>query len=171
MNAPIELVILAFSGEARAEDVLKSLKQLRSDDDFKLLNAAVLVKDRQGRTTISETADMGAGGGALFGAITGALIGLLGGPAGAIVGATAGAVTGAVTAHAVDVGFSSEQLKAFQDSLPPGSSAIITLVEHTWVEKAVEVFQRYQGKLLRQPVNEDLVSRVRGDERSTPAND
>ena len=90
MTAPVTLFVKAFNDEDQADVVLKALKKLDRQKVFNILNAAVLVRDKKGRTKMKETQDIDAKRGSLFGAIAGGLLGLLGGPAGVIVGAAAG---------------------------------------------------------------------------------
>ena len=156
MDAPLELIVSVYDDERTAEQALADLKRVAKDGNLELKEAALLVKDGRGKVRMHETQDVGAGRGALFGAITGALIGLLAGPAGAVAGAVAGAATGGVTAAVVDMGFTKDQLEELRMSLPPGSSALVALIEHKWVEKLVKELERRRGKLFRHELAPDL---------------
>src|SRR5262249_28513912 len=68
--------------------------------------------------------------GARAGAIIGALIGVLGGPVGMAAGAAAGGGGGYLTGNAV--GIPREKINEIKDSMPPGSSAILAIVEERW---------------------------------------
>ena len=57
MSNPIELIIAAFQDENKAKEALKDLKQLDKQDIIDVINAAVLVKDQDGKASIKETAD------------------------------------------------------------------------------------------------------------------
>lgn len=164
-GAPVELVIAAFSDEEKADAALKSLRELQREDIVQILNAAVLVKNQKGRTRVHETQDVGAGGGAVFGAIVGALVGLLGGPAGAIVGAVAGAATGGVAASQIDMGFAEDALAEFKAAMPPGSSAIIALVYHEWVDRLVEALEDLGAELYRQALAAELAEQIARDQK------
>jgi uncharacterized membrane protein len=111
MDTPLELIITVYNDRKTAGQMLDHVKELTKNDNFKLVDAAVLEKDDKGKVHLHDTQDVGAGAGALFGAVTGGLLGLLAGPGGAVVGAVAGAATGGVTAALVDMGFSESQLK------------------------------------------------------------
>lgn len=166
----VELVVVAFDEEGRAAEVLQALKQLDKEDVIQLLNAAVIVKDREGKAAFKESEDVDAKHGALFGVIAGGLIGLVGGPAGVLAGAAAGAVTGGVAAHAIDLGFPDESLEDLQNSLLPGSSAIVALVEHRWVEQAVEALADFGGRLFRQALTDAVVAELTAEDE-TPGGD
>jgi uncharacterized membrane protein len=149
MDTPLELIVSVYNSQGTASDVLAQLKKMADDKYLEIRNAAVLVKDEDGHVHLKDDEDVGAGAGALFGAITGGLIGLLGGPAGAVVGAVAGAATGGVTASIIDMGYSNDQLKELQASMPANSSALIVLVQHKWIEDLVKELEKSRGKLFR----------------------
>jgi uncharacterized membrane protein len=161
---PVTLLVKAFSEEKQADEVLKSLKRLDRQGIFNIVNAAVLVRHENGRTSLRETEDVRAGRGALFGALAGGLIGLLGGPAGVIVGAAAGAATGSVAASAIDMGFADQYLKDIQEGLKPGTSAIIALVEHEWVERVIQELDQLEGQLFRQEIKAEIAAQLEATE-------
>jgi uncharacterized membrane protein len=164
-EAEIELVVVVFDEPGGAKEALKFLKQLKQEKSIVALrNAAVLVRDEQGQTSLSEMQDVDAKHGAIFGAITGGLMGLVAGPVGAIVGAAAGAATGRATAKRVDMGFSDKYLRDVQDKLQPGSSALVALVEHQWRSSAVEVLSHFVGgQLFRQALPDEIVAELIGN--------
>ncbi len=156
----VELMAKVFDEADKAQEVLKYLKQLQKKGTLKLRNAAVLVKGRDGKTSLKETADLDVKGGRLFGAVTGALIGLLGGPVGAVVGAAAGAGVGGLAAKKIDMGFSGEFLETFQERLQPGNSALIVLVEHESAEVLSEAWAEEEGVILQQALTDEMVERL-----------
>jgi uncharacterized membrane protein len=167
MIGPIELIVAAFSDEEKAGVVLKDLKALEKDGVILLVNAAVMVKDDKGKISVKETEDITGGKGALFGAIAGGLIGLLGGPVGVIIGAAAGAATGGVAANKIDMGFPDDMLKELESSLSPGTSAILALIQHQWVDAVVEELEKAGAKLFRQAIKEELASQLAEGEAKT----
>jgi uncharacterized membrane protein len=160
MIGPVELVVAAFTNEEKAEEVLKSLKNLQKEKVIFLVNAAVMTKDDKGKVSMKETQDVGAGKGAIFGAIAGGLVGLIGGPVGVVVGAAAGAATGGVAANRIDMGFPDDTLKELQETLTPGSSAIVALIQHEWVDRVVEELEKEQASLFRQSLKEEIVAQL-----------
>jgi uncharacterized membrane protein/uncharacterized small protein (DUF1192 family) len=173
MSASTELLVLAFAEEGKAQKAMQALQRLVDDGRISLRNAAVLVKNKEGRVSTKETGDVGLKQGALFGAIVGGLIGLVGGPVGAVVGAVAGATTGGVAAHAIDFGFPEEYLADLQVSLQPGSSALIVLVEKTWTDKIIENLTGFDGHIIRHILKEEVAAHLAAvgaiESDSTPA--
>ena len=157
---PIDFAVAAFEDQAKAGEVLKELQESQKAGAIRLLNAAVIVKDDNGKVRIRETEDVDAGRGALFGALAGGLIGLLGGPAGMLVGAAAGAAAGGAGAGLMDFGFKDEHLREFEEVLGRGDSALIALVEHEWVERLAEEVERFEGRLLRQAIKSELAAQL-----------
>jgi uncharacterized membrane protein len=157
MDKALELIISVYNDPDQAKATLKALRHEAGHDTFKIKDAAVITKDKEGHAHIHDSEDVKPGHGALFGAITGAVVGMMAGPAGVVVGAAAGAATGGVTAKALDFGFPDEQLKAIRAGLAPNSSALVVLVEHTWAEKLVHEMEKSTGKLYRHAVDPALV--------------
>lgn len=151
-----EFAVLVFDDDSTAAEAFDDLRQLQKDGIVKVLNAAVLVKDKKGKVSVKETENVDAKHGALFGAITGGLIGLFGGAPGVIVGAAAGAGTGGVAAELIDLGFPREFLRDLQDSLQPGSSALVVLVEPTWIDRVVKELEDLGGRLFRYELDVEL---------------
>ena len=158
MDKAYELVISVYQNEDQAKAELKALRHAAGHNTFEIKDAAVITKDKHGHAHVHDSEDVKAGHGALFGAISGAVVGMLGGPAGAMVGAVAGAATGGVTAKALDFGFPNDQLKALKADMSPNSSALVVLVEHTWVEQLAREMAKSNGKLYRHGIDPALVN-------------
>jgi len=166
MSELLELVVAAFEDEKQAGEALDQLKKLEKEQMIQICNAAVLSKNAKGKFLIRETEDVDERHGAAFGAITGGLIGLLGGPAGAIVGAAAGAAAGGLAAGKMDMGFDNDFLHQFSQDLQPGSSAIIALVRHEWMERMVEALEALKADIFHQALTEDISEQIQTDIKS-----
>jgi len=153
----VEFTEITFDNKSTADEALKELRQWHKSGVVKVFNAAVLVKDKQGKVSIKETEDVDAKRGGLFGAIVGGLIGLVGGAPGAIVGAVAGADMGGVAAQLINFGFPNEYLRDLQDSLQPGSSALVFVIEPIRIYGAVEDLAHWGGRLFRYMLKTELV--------------
>jgi uncharacterized membrane protein len=156
----LELMAKIFDEADEAQQALASLKELQGQGTIKLRNAAVLIKDKDGQTSLKETGDVDVKGGRLFGAVTGGLIGLLGGPVGVVVGAAAGAGVGGLAAKKIDMGFSDEFLETFQERLQPGNSALIVLVEQESADDLSEAWTEEEGIIVRQALTDEMVEQL-----------
>ena len=132
-NVPMQIIVAAFQEEEAADEALRNLKEAKKEKLISIDNAAVIRKDDDGKLHIKETADMGGGKGAGVGVLVGGAIGLIGGPLGVALGGALGAAVGGVTAKLYDGGFKDDRLREIGNSLTPGTSAIVAVIEHRWV--------------------------------------
>jgi uncharacterized membrane protein len=160
----VELVVKVFDNTEKANEALDFVEDLHKRKTLKILNAAVLVKEEDGTTSLHDTRDIEPKKGRLLGAVTGGLIGLVGGPAGVVVGAVVGAGAGHVAAKKLDFGFSDKFLENLQEHLQPGSSALVVLVEDTWAVSLSESLKDDKGVILQQTITDELVKEFSEDD-------
>jgi len=158
-DVPVQLIVAAFGEEKAAKEALKSLNEAKKAGLITIENAAVLRKDEKGKLHIKETQDMGGGKGAAFGGVAGAAIGLIAGPA-LVVPAVVGALVGGLTAKLRDTGFSNQRLETLGDGLQPGSSAILAIVEHTWVDKVEEALAEAEADVITAEIGADIAAQL-----------
>jgi uncharacterized membrane protein len=60
-DVPVEIIVAAFQDPNGASAALAELKQAKKQGLIKIEDAAVLVKDADGKLRIKETGDMGGG--------------------------------------------------------------------------------------------------------------
>ena len=154
-NVPVEVIVAAFQDEDGAKAALKELKHAKHQGLIKIDDAAVIRKDEKGKLHIKETEDMSTGKGAGIGAVIGGVIGLLGGPVGVALGAGAGAAIGGIAAHG-DAGIKDERLETIGAGLEPGTSAIVAIVEHKWVEAVQAQLEEDATDVMAQQLSADI---------------
>jgi uncharacterized membrane protein/sporulation protein YlmC with PRC-barrel domain len=154
----IEILIWSFDHAAQAGKAFDHLKIFTKKKNIEIRNAAILEKDKKGRTKAYEVADLGPRRGGITGVIAGGLIGMLAGPGGAIVGAAAGAVTGRAAARQIDRGFSDDYLAMLKDKLKPDASGIVVLVESTSVQTLIDELRSFGGETYQQKITDGLVT-------------
>jgi uncharacterized membrane protein len=81
-------------------------------------------------------------------------------PVGLLGAAAVGALTGGASASLIDMGFPQAYLQQLQNSLQPGSSAVVVLVEQARVDEVLQALARFNGTLLRQPLTPEMVSQL-----------
>lgn len=156
---PVQLIVAAFQDEQGAKAALRDLKQAHRSGLIRIENAAVLRKDAKGKLHIKETHDMGGGKGAAIGGVAGAAIGVLAGPA-LVVPAAVGALVGGLTAKLRDAGFPNHRLQRVGEGLTPGSSAIVAVVEHEWVEQVKKEMAEEGADILAETLGADIASQL-----------
>ena len=158
-DVPVQLIVAAFQDEGAAKEALKTLREAKKEGLIQIENAAVLRKDEKGKLHIRETHDMGGGKGAALGGVGGAAVGLIAGTALAAPVAV-GALIGGLVAKLRDSGFSNQRLETLGESLQPGSSAIIAVVEHTWVAQVEEALAEAEADLMTAEIGADIAGQL-----------
>ena len=157
-DVPVQLLIAAFQDEKAADEALDELKAAKWAGLIGIKDAAVIRKDEKGKLHIKETGDMGGGKGAVIGGVVGAAIGLLAGPIGAV--AVAGGVVGGLVAKLRDGGFPDDKLKEVGAALEPGTSAIVAIVEHKWVNDMQKELEDEATDVFVQTISADIAAQL-----------
>lgn len=124
------LVGVSLPDPLRAQEFLTAATRLGVNGKLKVRDAVIVSKDAEGRTNVRETMDPQPGQTALSSAMWTGLLGLvLGGPVGWLVGGAVGAGVGAVTAKVVDLGVPDEWVTWFRESVQPGTTTVVLLLE------------------------------------------
>ena len=124
---PVQLLVVGYGEDARFTGAaLDELQRLREHDIVRLVDLLIVTKDENGEVASVEVSDRPEL--QQYGAIAGALLGL--GAAGE-AGMEAGAVAGA-EATADGKMYDSAEVWMLADSIPPGMTAAIALLEHRW---------------------------------------
>ena len=140
---PISVIAAFYTDETKAGDALAQLKQMDKDGTVDIMDAAVMVRNADGRRVkIKETAELTPKKGAKRGAVAGAIVGIIFPPS-ILATAAIGAAAGAALGHFTDQGFDNNLLKEIGENLPPGGSAIVAVVEETWVGKFEAAVEGY----------------------------
>jgi uncharacterized membrane protein len=138
---PVEIFVIAFDdpefdGEIRAE-----LERLREGDIIRLVDLLAVRKTEDGVIEAIQRSDLDAAEALAFGAAVGALIGF--GAAGD-EGLELGAVWGLRELADGHV-FDDEDKWRVADAIPPGTGALVALVEHRWAIPIREAVRRSGG--------------------------
>jgi uncharacterized membrane protein len=175
MDRATELLVLTFRDETKAGEILKIMQRMITEGRISVLDIAVLVKHKDGRTAMKDTQEVDPTHGTLFGAIIGGLIGAVEGPVGAVIGVVAGATAGSAAAHAIDSGFPDDYLQTLQAHLRPGSSALIVLSKAEWSNRVIEAVVAFGGRVIRHVLKEDMAAYLAAvatfDSDPTPASE
>jgi uncharacterized membrane protein len=148
-----------------ASNALNMLKQAKKERMIGIDDAAVLVKDSQGKIKISETADMTGTRGAAIGAVAGGVLGLLAGPIGWL--AVGGGVLGGLAAKMSDGGFPQERLRQIGEGLQPNTSALIAVIEHRWVDEVRKELEREAANIITESVRDEIANSLKQEEETT----
>jgi len=158
-EVPVQIVIAAFNEEKAADEVLFELKEAQWAGLIGIQNAAVLRRDEKDKLHVKELKDWGGGKGAAAGGAIGAVAGILLGP-GALVAGAAGALIGGLAAKLRDSGFSDVRLKKVGEGLKPGTSAIIAVIEHKWVDALQKEMAEAGADVFTEEISADIATQL-----------
>jgi uncharacterized membrane protein len=158
-EVPTQVILAAFKDEQGADAALKQLREAQKEHLIDLRNAAVLRRDQEGKLHISEPTDMGGGRGAAIGGLVGGLAGVLLGPVG--WAALGGAAIGGMAAKLHDSGFKDDRLRQLGESLEPGTSAILAVIDHIWVKELEEELQKAGADTVTEQLSADIAASLK----------
>lgn len=158
MSTPVQIVVAAFQSEDQAQKAYDDLKAAQKQGVIRIQNAAILRKDPDGKLHVKDVYDMGGGKGAVIGGVLGAALGILAGPVGWL--ALGGAVVGGAMAKNADGGFNNARLEKLGEGLKPGSSAIVAVVEHSWVDEVQAAMAAAGADYTTEQISADIAAQL-----------
>jgi uncharacterized membrane protein len=146
------LIAVGFKDEFTADAVILELQKLQQEHLIDLEDAAVVIRNKEGKVKIKQTQELTATG-ALSGGFWGLLFGFIffNPLLGWAVGALAGAVSGALT----DIGIDDNFIRDVGSTITPGTSAIFVLVRQATADKVLEDLSKFEGKVLKTSLSKD----------------
>ena len=152
------ILVITFPDEEQGLAVLKSLKSLQQQDLLGIDDAAVIVKNAEGKVEIKNMTESGVKSGALAGGFLGLILGSFLFPlAGIALGIAGGALVGKTLETGVDKKFITE----VKDSLTPGSSAILFIVKHENTGVLIAALEPYSGKIYQTSFDTEVEAEIR----------
>ena len=158
---PIQVFIASFDNEYQAKQVLDDFKSMHREGSIDLIDAAVIVRNADGKVHYEETADPSGKKWAKRGAIAGGLVGLIFPPA-IIASAAVGGGAGGIWGKIRDKGFKDEDLKSVGESMDPGTSAIIAVAEDHVIERLEKGIEGYD-RIARHTVSAEAAVAITAD--------
>lgn len=147
------LIAVGFKDEFTADAVILELRKLQKEHLIDLEDAAIVIRNKDGKVKIKQTQELTAEG-ALSGGFWGLLFGFIffNPLLGWAVGAIAGGISGALT----DLGIDDNFIREVGSTIEPSTSAIFVLVRSATPDKVLEDLSRFEGKVLKTSLsNED----------------
>ena len=145
-NENLSLYVASYADAAAAEADFRSLKDAEEAQDFAVLGAVVASRDDAGEVTVDEHgAASPVGGGTVLGAAGGLAVGLFAPPLllATALGAGIGAAIGELKKR-----HDEKQLGVdIEEYLPPGSSAVIVVVDDTYLDRVDKALTKSTKKI------------------------
>ena len=156
-DRPIQVIVAAFNSPDGASTAMADLKQGKRDGLIGILDAAVVVKDASGKLKITD-AKRRSRKGLVTGGVVGGLIGLVLAPPVTVIAAGGGAI-GALVGKLRSAPLKAE-MKDLGAALQPNTSAIIAIIEHTWIEKVEAALAEAGAQLVRDVIHADIAEQL-----------
>jgi uncharacterized membrane protein len=147
-----DLIAIAYDDMFKAEEVRLTLAKLQKEHLIELDDAAVVVKDKEGKVKLKQAINLTAAG-AASGGFWGLLIGTL--FLVPLFGAAVGAATGAIGGALTDIGVDDDFMRELGQTLQPETSALFILVRKVTPDKVLDEVSKYGGKILRTSLSKD----------------
>jgi len=154
-----DLVVLAFDTETGAGEMRKRLLKLEKEHLIGLEDAAVIVRNKDGKVKVNQEVNMveeGAMGGAFWGLLIGFIFFV------PIFGLVLGAATGAIAGKFANTGMDGNFIKEVGDSIKPGNSALFMLVRESTPDKVMDELKKFKNvKVLKTSLSKEQEEHLR----------
>lgn len=155
-----DLIVIAYDSEQTGFEALDVADRLQKRELLRLIDAAVVVKDQQGKVTIKQTLEhRKTGTAAAWGGFWGLLVGLL--FVGPILLGIVGAILGALIGKSQDLGIDNKFIQEVGDSLEPGNSALCMLVLEAKEDKVLDEMRKIGGTVFQTSLSKENEEKLR----------
>jgi uncharacterized membrane protein len=155
-ETPVQVIVAAYPTPDGAARRMAELQEARKEGLVGIIDMAVIVKDGEGKLKITNSRRRSTRG-LVTGGVVGGLVGLLAGPVGwvALGGGAIGALAGKVRGAPLK-----QELQDLGESLTPNSSAIVAVVEHTWVTDLQRQLAAEDAKVVHDEIKADIAAQL-----------
>jgi uncharacterized membrane protein len=150
---PENVVVVDFTDDDSAYEALTNLKELDSQGQIKLVDAAVVTRGDDGHIQTKDQVGDDNLAGTASGGIVGLLIGILGGPFGVLLGGATGLLIGSLYDMA-DADDTDSVLSEVSKTVQTGRNAVLAQVVEQSPEVVDTAMARLSGTVVRRPVYE-----------------
>ncbi|MCC7165912.1 MAG: DUF1269 domain-containing protein [Anaerolineae bacterium] len=165
------LSVLKFDTAEGARNLLSTLESLQKQQLIEVQDAAIVTWPAGKKKPKTEQLHSMAGAGALGGAFWGMLFGLLFFVP--FLGLAIGAAMGALAGHFSDYGIDDKFIKATQDKVTEGTSALFLLTSGAVIDKVVAAVRGQKFEIIQTNLSQEQEAKLRAafaeDEPSAPA--
>ncbi|MEN3283087.1 MAG: hypothetical protein V7607_4227, partial [Solirubrobacteraceae bacterium] len=151
--SPENVVVVAFTDDDSAYEALTTLKELDSQGQIKVVDAAVVTRGDDGHIQTKDQVGDDNLAGTASGGIVGLLIGILGGPLGVLLGGATGLLIGSLYDMA-DADDTDSVLSEVSKTVQAGRNAVLAQVVEQSPEVVDAAMARLSGTVTRRPVDE-----------------
>jgi uncharacterized membrane protein len=151
--SPDNVIVVGFDADDRAYEGLTRLKELDSQGQVGLAEAAVVVRDEDGHIETKDQVGDPSFVGTASGGLVGLLIGILGGPLGVLLGGATGLAVGSLF-DLDDADETDSVLSDVSKTVKPGRTAVLAQVVEQSPEVVDAAMAQLSGTVVRRSVAE-----------------
>lgn len=152
------VLAITFEDETQGPACLRTIKSLRDQGQLKIDDAAVVVKNAEGKVHVDNMVESGVKGGALAGGFVGLLLASVFFP---LAGIALGAGAGALIGKTLNTGLDKKFISDVQDSIQPGNSAILFIVKQENVGLLITALEPFKGKIFQSSFDTEAEEEIR----------
>ena len=152
------LIVLAFETTDEAEKVREALVQGKKEGVLQLDDAAVVVKDEDGKIHVKNQVARGPCAATGVGGMLGLLIGTIFFPLGGLVMGLAG---GALVGRLMNLGVDGKFVKQVEEEITPGTSALFVLVSNANPAAELAILRQFKGKVIQTNLSSEAEESLR----------
>lgn len=153
------LVMIRFRGQGKATEVLERLKVECAFTGCEIEATSVISRNLDGHIHVHEKG--GAGVGAAFGTAAMGVLGFVTGPVFLPIMLVVGAIAGGVAGHFAGQVMPAEDLRRVAESLRPGTSAFIAVVDTRHARNVIDAFGEEGELMIDTPLETELPNAIR----------
>jgi uncharacterized membrane protein len=148
---PDNIIVVGFADDERAYEAMTALNELATQGQIGLAEAAVVIRDDDGRIDIKDQVANDGWAGTASGGLVGLLIGILGGPLGVLIGGATGLAAGSLFDLA-DSEDTDTALTQVSKTVKVGRTSLLAQVEEQSPEVVDAAMARLSGTVVRRSV-------------------
>ena len=152
------ILVITFDDENQAPAALESLRKLQHQNLLNLDDAAVIVKDAEGKVHLKNMTEKGVKAGAVTGGLLGLALGAFLFP---IAGIALGVAGGALVGKSLETGVDKKFINEVKESLNPCNSAILFIVGHENVGVLIAALEPYKGTIYQSSFDSEVEGEIR----------
>lgn len=147
------VVVIVFETAEEAQQARAAIKDLERQGRLTLDDAAVVVKDSEGKVTVRDEMDRPVAEGAAIGSLLGLMVGFLFFPIGGLV---LGAVGGALVGKSLDRGVDKKFIQQVTESLHENGSALFLFIRQADPAAALAALKPFKGTVYHTSLSTSL---------------
>jgi uncharacterized membrane protein len=152
------LIVVVFDNPDEAQKVRQALRDLERQRKLSLEDAAVVVKDENGKVQVKDQVDSGVKTGVVTGGVLGLVLALIFTP---LVGVLVGAGAGVILGKLGDVNLDKKFVQDVTETLKPGTSAIFLMAHKADPGAVLTALRPFKGTIYQTTLPSDKLDALR----------